>query len=316
MKKINNNKYNIGLCGFTGFVGSNILNQFAVDVKYNSKNIAQIQNKEFELLIISSIPAVKWYANLRPELDLQIINEQLELYKSVKANKVVIISTIDVYDDFTKCPDEDYVIDESKLDYYGKHRLFFEKEMRKQFANVSVLRLPALFGKGLKKNFIYDLNNKAPKMLNEEKYNEISEKINDKEKNILNSFYKFEKNSYILNEDKYFDNKKSLDQIFEKVDFSALKFTDENSAFPYYNLDNIKKDIDFVIDNNIDILNTAVEIITSKEIVKHVYNLDFNNQTVNGPVTYNYKTKYNERGFLYTKKETLDAIKGFLKNEE
>jgi hypothetical protein len=40
---------------------------------------------------------------------------------------------------------------------YGKHRLALENFIRMQFSSVLVVRLPGLFGPGLKKNVIYDL---------------------------------------------------------------------------------------------------------------------------------------------------------------
>lgn len=40
---------------------------------------------------------------------------------------------------------------------YGQHRLWLERQVQDAFPRVTVLRLPALFGPGLRKNFLYDL---------------------------------------------------------------------------------------------------------------------------------------------------------------
>jgi hypothetical protein len=42
-----------------------------------------------------------------------------------------------------------------------------------------IVRLPAIYGENLKKNFIYDYINYIPAMLTEEKYSELSKKTLD-----------------------------------------------------------------------------------------------------------------------------------------
>ena len=43
------------------------------------------------------IPAVKWYANKNPDEDSEIINNIQTILKTMKINKFILISTIDVY---------------------------------------------------------------------------------------------------------------------------------------------------------------------------------------------------------------------------
>ena len=49
------------------------------------------------------------------------------------------------------------IINPKKNDDYGRNRYYVEKFVNSHFANCTIIRLPSLFGKGLKKNFIYDL---------------------------------------------------------------------------------------------------------------------------------------------------------------
>lgn len=151
----------IGIVGYTGFVGSNLLQFYKFDEFYNSKNFINAQNKHFDILFFSGIPAVKWYANKYPEDDYEIIENIKNVLKTITCKKIILISTIDVYDktDSINVLNEDYMCDFENNHTYGKNRFLFEKFISKQFDDFHIVRLPALFGKGLKKNIIYDLIN-------------------------------------------------------------------------------------------------------------------------------------------------------------
>lgn len=147
------------LVGYTGFVGSNLLSFYKFDYLYNSKNFNNAKGKEFDTVFFCGMPAVKWLANKNPETDAAILENIQSILQTIKANKFVLISTIDVYeyvDNFTL--NEDYDCDWINNHAYGRNRYLFELFVKKQFANdYHIVRLPALFGKGLKKNVIYDL---------------------------------------------------------------------------------------------------------------------------------------------------------------
>ena len=143
------------LIGFTGFVGSNLLRQHSFSFLYNSKNIEEIQNKNFGLLVCAGAPGTKWIANKEPENDLASIEKLMTSLKLVKCEKFVLISTIDVYSPVNGV-NEDSTIDAHTLQPYAKHRRMLEEFARTNF-NSLVIRLPGLFGSGLKKNVIFDL---------------------------------------------------------------------------------------------------------------------------------------------------------------
>ena len=142
------------LIGYSGFVGSNILHQSHFENLYNSKNIESIINKSFDLLVCSGVPAVKWLANKEPAKDLENINRLTRCLEKVSAQKVILISTVDVYPSPIEV-DEDTEIDADILHPYGKHRLQLERFAKQKFDTL-IIRLPGLFGEGLKKNIIYD----------------------------------------------------------------------------------------------------------------------------------------------------------------
>lgn len=155
------------LIGHTGFVGGNLLRQRPFDALFNSKNIQDIRGQSFDLLVVSGAPAEKWKANAEPEKDLAILQGLMEHLRHVKARKVVLISTVDVYPRPLEV-DEDSPIDASQGGAYGRNRYLLEQFVLEHF-DALVVRLPGLFGQGLKKNVIYDfLNNNRTEVIHSE----------------------------------------------------------------------------------------------------------------------------------------------------
>jgi hypothetical protein len=74
----------------------------------------------------------------------------------VETRQFVLISTVDVLPKPTTV-DEYSPIDESKQQPYGRHRFLLERFVVDRFTDSCVVRLPGLFGPGLKKNVIFDL---------------------------------------------------------------------------------------------------------------------------------------------------------------
>lgn len=144
------------LIGFTGFVGSNLLQQKKFDDFYNSKNITEIHGKKYDLIVSAATPSLFWKANQDPKTDLKVIKDLINSLKQVQTKKFVLISTIFVYDNPFDV-NEETLIDEKKLTPYGLNRLKLEKFIKKQFQSYLIVRLPNLFGQGLKKNFVFDL---------------------------------------------------------------------------------------------------------------------------------------------------------------
>lgn len=146
------------IIGHTGFVGGNITSQQTFDFRFNSTNIQEIRDQKFDLLVVAAPSAAKWKANQDPETDWKSISELMEVLTQVQAKQIVSLSTVDVY----KLPvgvNEDSFIQPEENQPYGKHRFLFEEFIRQHFTQHLIVRLPGLFGKGLKKNFIFDMLN-------------------------------------------------------------------------------------------------------------------------------------------------------------
>lgn len=142
------------LIGYTGFVGGNLLQQKTFDSLYNSKNISDIAGSKFDLLVCAGAPAEKWKINQDPEADERNLEVLEKALASATAGKLVLISTVDIY----KSPNgmnEDDDIETDGLHPYGLHRFQLEEFARQRF-DTTIIRLPGLFGDGIKKNVIFD----------------------------------------------------------------------------------------------------------------------------------------------------------------
>ena len=311
----------IALIGNTGFVGKNLKEQFHFEDEYNSTNISDIQGKEYDLIICAAIPASMWMANNFPTKDLENIDNLLSNIGKVKTKKFILISSICVFKQPVINIDEDSKNFEDEL-AYGKNRRYAEQEIIKLFQNSMIIRLPALFGKYLKKNFIYDLLNQEPAFITDQKFQDILQLLNHQDQQTIQDYYVFDnaKNIWSLHKEVITnDNQNHLLNILRKAKFSALNFTNSQSNFQYYDLSNLKKDIEIALKNNIKILHLCSEKISAKLIAKKFFNIDFDNDNSQQPFDFDLKTKYahlwnNHQHYQYSQQDILEQLRKFFKN--
>ena len=144
------------LIGYSGFVGKNLMNQMNFDYFFNSSNIEDLPNNDYDVLICSAPSAVKWKINQDPIPDLESINSLLGTIKKTKFKKLLVISSVDVYGEMVGQAVDELTIPKVDQHFYGLNRLIFERYVM-NLENTFVLRLPGLYGKHLKKNVIFDL---------------------------------------------------------------------------------------------------------------------------------------------------------------
>lgn len=146
------------ILGGTGFVGSHIREIHPNASIYNSKNICDIKGEDFGTVYCACIPAIKWKANKNSDEDMAAISSIQNILSTMSCERFVLISTIDVHDNSNPCKHED---DDSNWssEPYGKNRKGFEDWVKHTFDNFHIIRLPALYGIGLKKNIIFDFLN-------------------------------------------------------------------------------------------------------------------------------------------------------------
>ena len=250
------------LVGYTGFVGSNLYAAGDFDAVYNSKNIEEAFGTEPDLLVYAGLRAEKYLANNAPEKDMELIYQAEENISKINPKKLVLISTIDVF----KVPngvDEMTKIDTVELHPYGYDRYQLEVWVRENYPDALIIRLPGLFGKNIKKNFIYDYINVIPFMLKEDKMEELCEK--DAE---LKKYYNHQDNGFYKLADITDEERSLLKEKFKKLGFSALNFTDSRAKYQFYNLGRLWGDIQIALDNDIKLWHPATEPVSASELYR------------------------------------------------
>ncbi len=144
------------LIGHTGFVGGLLARRRSFDVRINRTNLHELRNIEAERVVCAGLPAAKWIANRDPAADRDNVRRLCDVLDTVTTGTFVLISTIDVYP-CTRGADEDFDPSGVPNHCYGTHRLQFETFVRDRFPDALIIRLPALFGPGLRKNVLFDL---------------------------------------------------------------------------------------------------------------------------------------------------------------
>lgn len=144
------------LIGCSGFVGSNLARQRSFHGLYNSANIQEIVDKNYNTIYCAGVPGTKWLANKEPRDDMAKIRRLLDHLTRTHCKKLVLISTVDVYINPAGVDETTPIILEG-LHPYGCHRARVEDFVRDNFSDYHIVRLPAIYGDGLKKNLVYDL---------------------------------------------------------------------------------------------------------------------------------------------------------------
>jgi nucleoside-diphosphate-sugar epimerase len=250
------------LIGYTGFVGGNLKSQGSFTDFFNTKNITDIDGQQFDLVVSSATPAEMWKANQEPEADMASIQALIDHLATVKARRFVLISTIATYAHPTSV-NEDSDLVTAEATPYGAHRAKLEAFCRQTFDQLVVVRLPGLFGNGLKKNVIYDFLH----------HNDVA-----------------------------------------KIDSRAV--------YQFYNLDRIWADIKVALDNQLPLVNLAVEPTSVAEVARHGFGLAFDQHTLpDDKLPYfdmhtKYAGLYGQNGnYIETKDQVLAGIKAFVDRE-
>ena len=299
------------LVGSTGFVGGNLRAKHTFAAVCHSSDIAAQYGTQPDLCVYAGVPAAMFLANADPEADMEVMRTARENLRKIAPKSLVLISSIAVFSDSRgRC--EDDAPDTDGLPAYGRNRLQLEQWVREDFNDALIVRLPALYGAGLKKNFLFDLHTITPAMLKPEKYNELAEKLP-----LVKTGYTLADNGfYKLNGTA---DKTALKEFFAGNDFNALAFTDSRSRYQFYNLGRLWQDIEAARAAGLTMLHLCTPPISAAEAYTAVTGkADWTNELPKSPFDYDLRSRYaavlgGSGDYLCTKEEELDDVTHFLR---
>ena len=300
------------LIGSTGFVGSNIISQHKFTASFNSRNISQAFGTNPGLLVYAGVRSEMFTANNYPEKDHQHILGAIDNISRISPQRLVLISTIAVYPD-SRGADEDTEIDAGLLTPYGHNRRELERWAEENFDNRLIVRLPALFGLNMKKNFIYDFIHVIPAMLSESKLRGLSQNAPE----LLGYYQPNENGLYRLSEITHEEEAK-LKNIFMGLGFTAMNFTDSRSVYQFYPLKYLWSHIQTALTHGIKLINLAAPPISAGEIFRFLTGRDFVNELERMPYSYDMRTKHygifgGHDGYIMSREQELREIREFVR---
>lgn len=317
----------VALVGYTGFVGSNLYARARNRIKgvYNSQNVEKAYGLEPEILIYAGVRAEKYLANSAPERDLEMILDAEKNIRAINPQKLVLISTIDVYQNPVGVDETDSALSGGKggtgngIQPYGLNRYYLESWAAKNYPDALIVRLPGLYGYNIKKNFIYDYIHVIPHMLKTEKYQELKALETADDAIMLDACYEAAGNGFYRCKKLDKDRRALLRKKFKKLGFTALNFTDSRSTFQFYSLGRLWEDIQTALNEGITLLNIATEPVTAAELYKELTGEVFQNELKGTPAKYDFRTTYAAKfggkgGYICSKEEIMADIGMFVRH--
>ena len=299
------------LVGSTGFVGGNLLAAYPFDAAYHSTDVQNGFGRDNGLVVYAGVPAAMYLANADPAADLAVMAAARENLRRLAPKKVVLISSICVFADSRGKTEADEPTPEG-LAPYGANRLQLERWVREDWPDALIARLPALYGKGLKKNFLYDLHTITPALLRPDKYRQLaaeSELVRIGYEDAGNGFYKLSGKA----------DPAALRAWFAAASFNALAFTDSRSVYQFYDLARLWRDIRTALDADLRVLHLATPPLSAARVYEAFIGKTFTNHLPGAPFDYDLRTRYaallgGAGEYLCTEDECLTAVCDFLRN--
>lgn len=255
------------IIGYSGFVGSNLAWQIEAAEVFNSKTIREIAGKTFGTVYCAAAPGSMFVANKFPDQDEARIYDLIKSLKQVRAERFVLISTIAVLEDFGFEQDEDTQYYQTKLPY-GQNRRWLEEAVQAHFETSLIVRLPALFGQGLTKNFIFDLLNPIPSMLTADTLEKALKMPQVGE--LVGSLYAWLPELDMYKIDRIalskLPERLALESAFAAAGFTAMGFHNRDTTYQFYNLKNLRADCDRAFEADLSCVHLSPEPTSTAQV--------------------------------------------------
>ncbi len=310
------------LIGFTGFVGRALLRQAEFAGQFNSRNSGELGDSDFDLAVCAAAPGSMFEANRFPEQDEAAVKSLIQNLEKLRCGRFVLISTIAVYEQFDGKDDETSTSFQTQTPY-GKNRRLLESFCEDHFDQCTIVRLPALFGADLKKNFLFDMMNPVPSMLTADKLTLAQESLPPPLADLMGAFYTLDEGLglYCVDRDMVAQSEKrgDLEQALIGADMSALGFTNPESCFQFYSMAQIWDDCLRAIENGLSAVNLATEPMRAGDVFQAFFG---DAMPANGARVHqeDMRTQHaalwgHEGGYIASAQEVLPAIVQFMKHE-
>lgn len=305
------------LIGGTGFVGGVLSGLRRFDRNYASRTISEIADETFDTVICCGAPATMWVANADPDQDRRNLRHLADQIETASIGRLVLISTIAVLDDAAAGYTEITARYEDNKPY-GRHRRALEERMLAR-SDSHVLRLPALFGPGLKKNFVFDVLNPVPSFLKPEVFSTTVKRIDPALRDLIGRLFAFDGavGAWKLDREALNDapERTDLQSALADIGLSAANFTNADSWFQYYNLAHLADDIDVCLARGIEVLNVCSEPWRAGDVHEALTGRPFVND---GPPVVREDMRTDHAGafggtgpYLYSRDQTRDELLAF-----
>jgi hypothetical protein len=256
------------LIGHNGFVGSTLSRQRAFDVMLNSKTIDGAAGSSFGTVVCAAAPGSMFEANRFPERDAERIDQIIAQIGRIGAKRFVLVSTIAVLKGFAAL--DERTTDFEEVTPYGVNRRRLEAFVTQQYPRALVVRLPALFGAGLKKNFLFDIRNPVPSMLTADKLVQLEAGLPADLAAVVGDIYDWSEEYRIAiidrNRLERSGKRAALEEVVTGLDMSAVLFANPASRYQFYDMSRLWRDIGIALDHDLATLHLAPEPVEAGTI--------------------------------------------------
>lgn len=302
------------LVGSTGFVGGNLAASHPFDGAYHSTDVESAFGAQPQLLVYAGLPAAKYLANTDPAGDLAVIERAFWQIGQIAPRRLVLISTVDVYA-APQGVDEDTPADAENPAAYGRNRAHLERLVRRAYPEALIVRLPGLFGRGLKKNFLYDLLTITPAMLKTEKYEQLAA-----ENPLVRDAYAPARAGFYALRPLDAQTAHTLRTWFASQPFNALSFTDSRAKYQFYDLARLWGDLCTALEAGLTLLNLAAQPVSAREVYAQLTGGQFVNELPGAPARYDMRSRHaalfgGANGWCYEKETVLRDLRRFMEEE-